>query len=80
MTMGIVASQCLSSRDKERVICYLKCGKCNFTMMKHVYNEAVSFIASYAVYCVINGLSNLNEMATVVGKEGMVSHVSRRFI
>ena len=43
--------------------------------MKHIYNESVNFIETYAVHFDINESSNLTEMAPVIGMGNMVSHI-----
>ena len=50
------------------------CGKGNSAAIKHVHNENVDIIESYAVNFDINGWLNLTEMIKVISMEGMVSN------
>ena len=80
LTVGNVASQCLSSRDAEHVIRYLRW--CEITKVLGVYavkqfyhnetslQEFKNLIESYVIHYDINGPSNLTEMTPVIGMEG----------
>ena len=59
-------------------ICVFDCGKCNSTIIKHVYNESADFIGSYAVDFDINGRSNTTDTMQAFGIEGTVSSARLR--